>query len=181
MMRENMTPSLPPSHSSPSMLSSPLTVASQQFKSRCPYCGALLREGEKCDDLFGKLLSLEYGDPEYGAVHLFSVDCYALQHSEDHSPRSNAFHLLRLYLILYCGSSSAIGFQDRRLGRLVRQKYRDFPDLKAPDDRGSFNVADVLEATNPQEHRRRVELWALAVWRAYGVHYKWVEETEGEP
>ena len=67
------------------------------------------------------------------------------------------------------------------MSRLVRQKYRGFPDLKAPDDRGSVTVADVLEATNPQEHRRRVELWAQAVWRAYGVHHKWVEETEEKP
>lgn len=164
----------------PSSPSSTLTAARQQFESACPYCGAILGKGEKCDYLFGKLLSLEYGDPEYGAVHLLSVDCYALQHSEVHSPRSNAFHLLRLYFILYCSSSPAIGFQDKRLSRLVRMKYRDFPDLKAPDDRGSFNVADVLKATNPQEHRRRVEQWAQAVWKAYNVHHKWVKKTQGE-
>jgi hypothetical protein len=64
---------------------------------------------------------------------------------------------------------------------LVKQKYRDFPDLKAPDDRGSVNVADVLEATDPQEHRRRVEQWAQAVWRAYGMHHQWVEETKEKP
>lgn len=165
----------------PSSPSSPPTTARQQFESACPYCGATLGKGEKCDDLFGKLLSVEYGDPEYGAAHLLSVDCYVLQHSEAHSHRSNAFHLLRLYLILYCGSSQAIGFQDMRLSRLVRQKYRDFPDLKAPDDRGSVNVADVLKATNPQEHRRRVEQWAQSVWRAYSAHHKWVKEMEKNP
>ena len=53
--------------------------------------------------------------------------------------------------------------------------------MKAPDDRGSVNVADVLEATNPQEHRRRVDQCAQAVWRAYGMHNKWVEETEEKP
>jgi hypothetical protein len=114
-------------------------------------------------------------------VHLLSVDSYVLQHSEAHSPRSNAFHLLRLYFILCRSSSPAIGFQDKRLGRLVRQKYQGFPELKAPDDRGNFNVADVLEATNPQEHRRRVELWAQAVWMAYGTHHQWVEKTEEKP
>ena len=44
----------------------------------------------------------------------------------------------------------------------------------------SFNVADVLEAANPQELRRRVELWAQAVWKAYSVHHKWVGKTQGE-
>jgi hypothetical protein len=53
--------------------------------------------------------------------------------------------------------------------------------LKAPDDRGSFNVADVPEATNAQEHRRLVEQWAQAVWRAYSVHHKWVKEMEENP
>lgn len=170
-----MTHSFPPSHS---LLSSAQTAARQQFKSACPYCGAPLGEGENCDDLFGKLLSLEYGDPEYGAVHLLSVDCYVLQHSEAHSPRSNAFHLLRLYFILYRSSSPAIGFQDKRLNRLIRQRYRDFPDLKASEYRGSINVADVLKATNPREHRRLVELWAQAVWKAYDIHHKWIDEME---
>jgi len=36
------------------------------------------------------------------------------------------------------------------------------------DNRGSVTVTDVLEATNSQEVRRRVELWSQAFWRAYG-------------
>jgi hypothetical protein len=78
---------------------------------------------------------------------------------------------MRLHFILYRYSSPAIGFRDKRLNRLVRQKYRGFPDLKAPEDRGSVTVADVLEAANPQEHRRRVELWSQSVWKAYIVHH----------
>lgn len=142
----------------------------------CPYCGSSLGENEKCNTLFEKVLAREYSNPEYGDVHLLTVDCYALQHPEIHGPRSNAFHLLRLSFILHRGSSPAIGFQDKRLGTLVKRKYRDFPNLRASDSRGSITVADVIEATNPQDHGRRVRQWAQAVWDAYGAYYQWVDE-----
>lgn len=142
----------------------------------CPHCGASLRDDEKCDALFEKVLEREYSNPEYGAVHLLTVDCYALQHSEIHSPRSNAFHLLRLSFILHYGSLPAIGFQDKRLDALVKRKYRDFPDLRAPYDRGNVTVANVIEAINPQEHRHLVMQWAQAVWDAYGAYHQWVNE-----
>ncbi len=142
----------------------------------CPYCGASMGENEKCNTLFEKVLAREYSNPEYGAVHLLTVDCYSLQHSEIHGPRSSAFHLLRLSFILHCGSSPAIGFQDKRLGALVKRKYSDFPNLRAPDSRGSITVAKVIEATNPQDHRRLVRQWAQAVWDAYGAYHQWVNE-----
>jgi len=63
----------------------------------------------------------------------------------------------------YRESSHVIGFQDKPLSKLVWQKYRDFPDLKVPDGRESVSVADVLETTNPQEHRKRVDQWAQTV------------------
>ncbi len=152
--------------------SSPL----QHSRHFCPHCDASLKENEKCDTLFEKVLEREYSNPEYGAVHLLTVDCYAIQHSEIHGPRSNAFHLLRLSFILHYGSSPAIGFQDKRLDALVKRKYRDFPNLRAPNYRGNITVADVIEATNPQEHRRLVMQWAQAVWDAYGAYHQWVDE-----
>lgn len=149
----------------------------QQTGTTCPYCGASVEGKDECNVLFGEVLGREYGNLEYGAVHLLSVDCYALQHPEIHGPRSNAFHLLRLSFILHHGSSPAIGFQERRLGAIVKRKYRDFPDLKAPDDRGSITVAYIADTTDSQEHSRRVMQWAQAVWNAYKAHHQWVAET----
>lgn len=76
----------------------------------CIRCGAIVPGGTTgCRTLFEEVLALEYSDPAYGAVHLLTVDAHVLQHSEDHGPRSNVFHLIRLCWLLEHGS-------DRRQG-----------------------------------------------------------------
>lgn len=51
---------------------------------RCPMCGATVPES------FGGCRAV------FDDVHLMTIDAYALQHSEEHGPRSNASHLLPL-------------------------------------------------------------------------------------
>lgn len=46
----------------------------------CPDCGAVLPEGETCQDIFGRFLVLEFQDVEYGAVHFLTVACFYIQH-----------------------------------------------------------------------------------------------------
>ncbi len=46
----------------------------------CPHCGASLGEETSCERIFDSLLFLEYTNPNYGAVHLFTVGCYFIQH-----------------------------------------------------------------------------------------------------
>src|SRR6202042_2623121 len=63
----------------------------------CRCCGATLLEGfESCRAMFNAVLEREYSDLAYGEAHLFTVDAFCLQHSEQCGPRSNAFHLMRL-------------------------------------------------------------------------------------
>jgi hypothetical protein len=51
---------------------------------QCPECGALSgapgTEEDSCTDRFHRFLILEFGDPEYGAVHHLTVATYMLQH-----------------------------------------------------------------------------------------------------
>lgn len=61
------------------------TVTSSCPKCRC--CGALVPEDfDNCNAMFSALLEREYSDTAFGEAHLFTVDAYALQHSEEHGP-----------------------------------------------------------------------------------------------
>jgi Family of unknown function (DUF5946) len=61
----------------------------------CGYCGAVVPDGyESRAAMFQAVLDREYSDPACGEARLFTADAHALQHSEEHGPRSNAFHLM---------------------------------------------------------------------------------------
>lgn len=56
---------------------------------RCPECGAPLGDGESCEDLFNRMLALEWQAINEGAVtasgldaHFFAVSTYQLQHPD---------------------------------------------------------------------------------------------------
>ncbi len=109
----------------------------------CSRCGATAPDGQAdCRQLFEEVLALEYSDPAYGAVHLLTVDAHALQHSEDHGPRSNAFHLLRLYVLLERGGDPRIGWDPQWLKAQIG-KTQGLPFLEPPTNRGAVTVADV--------------------------------------
>src|SRR5689334_14967675 len=48
----------------------------------CPECGAIQTETMTCQMAFDTFLSLEFSDPEYGAVHFLTVGCFMLQHGQ---------------------------------------------------------------------------------------------------
>ena len=148
----------------------------------CPLCGAPI-DGDKEDcrnRYFGEVLSREYSSPDsYGTVHLLTVDCYALQHSEDHSPRSNALHLLRLCWLLFSGGDPHIRQNVKGPIPFIMEKYyREFPDLKAPPacERGSMTVLDVYGAKSAEEHKKLSYAWGISVWDAYAAHHEWARQ-----
>jgi len=118
---------------------------------------------------------LEYGDPARGVVHLLTVDAYALQHSEDHGPRSNAFHLLRLCMLLEYGAELGIGQNLRWLQAQLDGK-QEMPYLEPSEDRGAVTIADVHGAASPEEHAARVRRWARSVWEAYSAYHGWARQ-----
>src|SRR5437762_8152295 len=102
----------------------------------CPCCGAVRLDGfENCRAMFNAVLAREYSDPAFGEAHLFTVDANALQHSEQHGPRSNAFHLMRLCWLLEHGGSPSIR-QVQRGGRALYdpqgRKIHELPFLEPP-------------------------------------------------
>lgn len=139
-------------------------------------CGAVVRGGdEACQKLFDEVLAFEYSDPSCGAVHLFSVDCYALQHSEAHRPYSNAFHLLRLGWFFERDKNPKLGKTDLEFKRYAKN-LRDFPYLAPPKDRGGITVADIVGCKNPEAHEAAVRQWAQSVWQAWRAHHGWVRQ-----
>lgn len=139
----------------------------------CSRCGAVVSGGKAgCQRLFEEVLALEYSDPAYGAVHLLTVDAYALQHSEDHGPRSNAFHLLRLRVLLEHGGDPRLGWNPPWFQAQINDK-RPAPFLEPPANRGEVTIADVHGAKTPEEHAERVWHWARSVWEAWSEYHDW--------
>jgi hypothetical protein len=144
--------------------------------SACACCGGVVPGGTAgCRKFFEELLALEYSDPAYGDVHLLTVDAYALQHSEEHGPRSNAYHLIRLCWLLEGGGDPRIG-QGGPRSRALSDGYRDLPFLEPPANRGQMTVIDVHGAAGPEEHAERVHRWAASVWEAWRAHHAWARQ-----
>lgn len=149
---------------------------------RCPMCGAVVPDGfARCGALFEEVCAREYSDPAFGAVHLLTVDSYTLQHSEEHGPRSNAFHLLRLCRLLEGGGDPGLGRRPpRQTGKAFEERYRELPDLEPPLHRGRLTVAHVHGAPDPEEHADRVRAWARSVWEAYHDHHEWARRNSSD-
>ena len=136
---------------------------------QCTRCRAIVPGGTEGGwSLFQEVLALEYSDPAYGAVHFLTVDAHAPQHSEDHGPRSNAFHLLRLRMLLEYGGDPRIG-QNPKWFQAQLDGNREAPYLQPPAERGGVTIADVHGAASAEEHAERVYRWARSVWEAWDV------------
>jgi hypothetical protein len=126
--------------------------------------------------MFQAVLEREYSDAAFGEVHLFTVDAYALQHSEEHGPRSNAFHLMRLCWLLEHNGNPSIR-QVRQgglsLSNAREESYREFPFLSPPENRGDLTIAYIFGAKTAIEHAAMARTWGEAVWKAWHVHHLW--------
>jgi hypothetical protein len=146
----------------------------------CRCCGAVVRDGfDSCPAMCNAVLEREYRDPAYGESHLFTVDAFALQHSEQHGPRSNAFHLVRLCWLLEHGGDPSIQ-RVRKGGRAFynarEETYDTFPFLPPPPERGALTVVSVLDAQTAQEHAERARAWGQCVWDTWSQHHRWARE-----
>lgn len=144
---------------------------------RCECCGVEVAGGKAaCKKLFDQILAREYSDLNYGKVHLLTVDSYILQHSEDHGPRSNAFHLLRLGWLLLGSGNPHITQKESGPIPFMLQGYRDFPFLEPPENRGDVTALDALAATNPKEYAETARRWGWSVWNAFNRHHEWAKK-----
>ena len=141
----------------------------------CDECGAVVPpQFNSCRAVFEEVCALEYTNPPFGAVHLLTVDAYALQHSAERGPRSNAFHLMRLCLLLEHGHSPAIGQRPPRdKSKAFERQYRGLPHLEPPGDQSGLTIVDVHGAPTPDEHAGRVRRYARSVWDAWAAYHQW--------
>ena len=144
----------------------------------CPQCGARhAPDGRSCRAMFETVLEREYSLISYGAVHLLTVDAYTLSHARDYGRRSSAFHLISLCRQIERGSSSEIGSAPpRATAREFERLYRSLPMLAPPASSGPVTVADVVDARDGKDHRRRVLAWATSVYGAWSAHHGWARD-----
>jgi len=146
-------------------------------KNICPYCKAIVAGGvDGCVSLFNEILTLEYTNPEYGAVHLLTCDAHPLQHSEIHGKKNNPFHLLRLCWLLEHNGDPKIGQGPRWLQNHFNG-MPELPKLTPPTDRGKMTVVDVHKAKDAKEHAKLVRQWGISVWQAWNTHHQWARQT----
>jgi hypothetical protein len=149
---------------------------------RCVGCGGLvpqmdgpthryMESSPGCWHVYGKVLSREYSDPAFGALHRLTVDSYAVQHPGRPGPQaiqSVCVHLISLYLVLERGL--AVGYATRVIGEAARTKERLFW-LTPPKSLGDITVSDVADVADPVGHEKRVRAWAEAAWSAWAEHH----------
>lgn len=133
----------------------------------CPDCGAALAEGTTCRAIFDQFLALEFGDPEYGAVHMLTVACYMIQHGQ-YSDAGLVWMEQRLRDYLEHGISAeqirrgaaAETGQNRRGWKITRQPG----DAPQPRVAWSMTIADAArQAEDPAQYRQAVTQWARIV------------------
>jgi len=144
----------------------------------CACCGVVLPPGiDACQELVNQAIATEQSDPAFAEVFLLRIDAYILQHSEEHGPRSNAFHLMRLCWMLEFGGSAVPGGSTLPNRKKFEEAYRLFPFLQPPADRGSLTIAEVLGASDAADYQRWVRNWAQSVWDAWEDAHAWARDT----
>ena len=114
--------------------------------------------------MYGELLAL-------GSAPL-AIDAYAAQHPGEPGRRAEqsvAVHLAVLYLVFERGQDIAHASEQRDA---LTERPRPFGWLDPPGELGRVTVADVLEASCPEEHDARIRDWALNVWSAWAAHHE---------
>ncbi|WP_371832790.1 DUF5946 family protein [Mesorhizobium koreense] len=148
------------------------------MKERCDGCGLEIEGGrEACQRLFDSRASLEMNDYRYARLHRLVVDCYCLQHPQQYcvSAKSLMAHLAGL-----CVAIEMNGEQDAY--RALQKSLNGNPSLvkpMLPETRGSYTIADVLNASDADDYADCVNQWANQVWRAYQPIQGWGRDWLG--
>ena len=154
-------------------------------KVRCIGCGGLvpqmdwpthryMESSPGCWYVYGEVLSREYSDLAFGALHRLTVDSYAVQHPGRPSPQSIqsvCVHLISLCLAVERGVELA--YATRVMGAAVRTKER-FVWLTPPRSVGEITVGDVAAVSTAAAHVQIVRAWAESAWSAWGDHHQMV-------
>jgi hypothetical protein len=140
----------------------------------CEDCGFAVLEGKAgCLKIFEATIAKEFSDYRYGRIHRLTVDAYSLQHPEKYmrSGKSFAAHLTGMCAAL--GEQDVQGIQD--VNRAVQKWLSTNPHLekpaRLPDQRGTLTIAHIRDATDGDDHMKRVREWAQAVWVAWSEHH----------
>jgi hypothetical protein len=161
-----------------------LMEAATNRATKCGCCSAaVLEDFDDCRAMFNAVLEREYSMPTFGEAHLFTVDAFCLQHSEQCGPRSNAFHLMRLcWLVEHAGNPSIrqVQSRSRALYDAYEKRCRQLPFLRPPTLRGELTVVHVLQAKSPKEHVEHSKVWGQCVWETWREHHVWAREQVTE-
>jgi hypothetical protein len=135
-----------------------------------------------CWQLYGEVLSREYGDRAFAVWHRLTVDSYAVQHPGRPSPQaiqSVCVHLISLSLIVERAADP--DYATRVIAEATRSKER-FAWLTPPSSMGEITVVDVAPESTPAGHAQAVRAWAESAWSAWADHHatvrSWVPERE---
>ncbi|VAW14634.1 hypothetical protein MNBD_ALPHA11-964 [hydrothermal vent metagenome] len=137
---------------------------------------AYMASSPGCWAAFGEVLAREYSDAAYFEVHRLSVDAYAVQHPGTPSKQtigSIGVHLIRLCLFHEYGLTP-----ERANDAMVKasKNKENFIWLEPPLSLGEISVADVVEASGVEQHKRLVRSWAKKAWEAWSVHHEQVRQ-----
>lgn len=132
--------------------------------STCPACGAVHTGDATCQSLFDSLLVLEFSDPAYGAVHMFTVACFMIQHGR-YSDAALTWIAEQLRAVLQDGRTPQ---QIRQaVNRQVDHSARTWKVNRSPQEpplphvAWSMTIADVTrQYTDAASYCRLVTLWA---------------------
>ncbi len=137
----------------------------------CEDCGAVVAEGKAgCLKIFEEILAREFSDYRFGKIHRLTVDAYSLQHPEAYmrSGKSFAAHLT--------GMCAALEYEDNLAVNQTMQKWLsknpkvDKP-ARIPEQKGNLTIIYIHNATDAEEHTKRVREWARDVWGAWAEHH----------
>ncbi len=158
----------------------------------CPQCQALVPDidgpiheyfgaSPGCWKIYGEVLAKEYGEQQYMKVHRLTVDAYAVQHPGSQDPRaiqSVNVHLLALHLVFERGCD--FKFATQALSKIIEKRKGSFLWLEPPPFLGEVKVTDVLLASQPDEHVRLVNDWAISAWKAWAKYHPQISELAKE-
>ncbi len=158
----------------------------EELLDRCLECGAEVSGGlAGCQRLFDEVLAREFGDDRFAREHRLTVDAYSLQHPDEYmrSAKSYAAHLTGAHVALERG---AVAETNRAIQQWLNgAKALHRADQPEPGKRGTLTILHVHEATDPDDHVRRVREWATSVWTAWRTYQpiaqQWTDAAVGEP
>ena len=148
----------------------------------CEDCKAVVPEGKAgCLKIFEAVLVRDYSDFRYAKNHRLTVDVYSLQHPDAYmrSGKSFAAHLT--------GMCSALEYREDSLAiNQAVQRWLNGPrtidkPMQLPQGRGVLTIMYIHGAADAEEHNRRVQEWARAVWDSWSEYHalarKWIGEA----